>query len=397
MNDKILYVDDDPNILAACKRSLGRKLDITTVPTGAQGLEITREDGPFAVVLSDMRMPEMDGIEFICAVRQLAPDTVCMMLTGNSDQETAMNAVNRGHVFRFLTKPCPQDVLFAALEAGIKQYRLITAEKELLQKTLTGSIRALADVLMLVNPKAFARGSRIKPIVKALVRELKLDHPWQYEIAAMLSQIGCIVLPPETIDKVFAGGKLSAKETEMYASHPQNGCKLLDHIPRLEQSAQMIGGQLNRHDAMDAPDASTPAGAVALGSQILRAATDFDAYLSEGLGRQVTMARMREKKGEYNPQLIDILERVSIPEIDDALKGTVKKITVWKLAPGMYAHKDILTSTGTLLVPKDHEITHAIIERLKNFANGVGIREPILVLVPQTPEPTRAATVSSPR
>ena len=154
MTDKTLFVDDEPNVLAACKRSLGRKVKITTATSGAEGLETIRKDGPFAVVLSDMRMPEMDGIQFICAVRQLAPDTVCMMLTGNSDQETAMNAVNRGQIFRFLTKPCPQEDLFAALEAGIKQYRLITAEKELLQKTLTGSIRALVDVLGLVNPKS---------------------------------------------------------------------------------------------------------------------------------------------------------------------------------------------------------------------------------------------------
>ena len=137
MNYKILYVDDDPNILAACKRSLGRKLSIATAPTGAEGLKIIRKDGPFAVVLSDMRMPEMDGIEFICAVRQQAPDTVCMMRTGNSDQETAMYAVNKDQIFRFLTKPCPQDVLFTALEAGIKQYRLITAEKQLMQRKMT--------------------------------------------------------------------------------------------------------------------------------------------------------------------------------------------------------------------------------------------------------------------
>ena len=179
MSDRILYVDDEPNVLAACKRSLGRKLDITTATSGAEGLEIVRKEGPFAVVLSDMRMPHMDGVEFICAVRKQAPDTVCMMLTGNADQETAMNAINKGQIFRFLTKPCPQEDLSVALQAGIRQYRLITAEKELLNKTLMGSIRALSDVLGLVNPKAFARCSRIKLIVKALVEELKLEHAWQ--------------------------------------------------------------------------------------------------------------------------------------------------------------------------------------------------------------------------
>lgn len=383
MSDKILYVDDEPNVLAACKRSLGRKLKITTATGGGEGLEIIRKDGPFAVVLSDMRMPGMDGIEFICAVRRQAPDTVCMMLTGNSDQETAMNAVNKGQIFRFMTKPFPQDDLFEALEAGIKQYRLITAEKELLQKTLTGSIAVLVEVLGLVNPKAFARSSRIKQIVRAMVEELKLDQPWQYEMAGMLSQIGCIVLPPETIDRVFSGGKLTAQEQEMFASHPQNGRKLLDHIPRLEQCARMIEHQLDRHDAMAMSAPTEADDSAKLGSQIIHAATDFDSYLSEGLGRPVAIARMRENKGEYDPQLINILDWALIPGVDNALEGTVKELTVSNLIAGMYAREDILASTGTLLVPKGNEITQLLIERLRNFAKGAGVKEPVSVLVLQ--------------
>lgn len=385
MDDRILYVDDDPNILAASERSLGRRLKLTTATSGADGLEIIRKDGPFAVILSDMRMPAMDGVEFLCAARQLSPDSVCMMLTGNSDQETAMNAVNKGQIFRFLTKPCEQDVLADALKAGIKQYRLIIAEKELLQKTLTGSILALVDALGLVCPRAFARGGRIKQISSAMVTELEPEHPWQYEIAAMLSQIGCIVLPPETIDKVFSKSKLSSKEEEMYAAHPHTGSKLLQHIPRLEQSARMIEGQFSCFDEMENPDPATPAGAVSLGSQILRAAVDFDSFLADGLGRQIAIARMRDKKGEYNPQLIDILEQVAIPGIDVAQQGTVKQLTVWEIRAGMFANEDILASTGTLLVPKGNEITLPLIERLKNFANGAGVKEPIHILIPQEP------------
>ncbi len=382
MSDKILYVDDEPNVLAACKRSLGRKLKITTVTSGAEGLEIIRKDGPFAVVLSDMRMPEMDGIEFLCAVREQAPDTVCMMLTGNSDQETAMNAVNKGQVFRFLTKPCPQDILSTALENGIKQYRLITAEKELLQNTLLGSIKALSEVLSLVNPKAFARGNRIKPIVKALVAELDLDHAWQYEIAALLSQVGCIVLPPKIIDMVFSGEKLATKEAEMYASHPIHGSKFLNNIPRLEKCARMIDGQMKRFDAIETSGLDADEKAVVLGSQILHVALDFDLYLSDGFNRQAAVLKMNNKEGEYNPQLLKILTAISIPGIDGILMGTVKELEIWQLAVGMYAEKEILTSTGTLLVTKGAEITQPLIERLRNFAKGVGVQEPIKVFVP---------------
>ncbi len=390
VNDTILYVDDDPNILAACRRSLGRKLNLTTAQSGAEGLEIIRKSAPFAVVLADMRMPEMDGIEFLCQVRKLSPDTVGMMLTGNSDQETAKGAVNRGRVFRFLTKPCDQNVLRDALLAGISQYRLITAEKELLQKTLTGSIKALAEVLGLVNPKAFARGSRIKPIVKALVARLDLDQPWQYEIAAMLSQLGCIVLPPETIDKVFSKRELTEQEEEMFASHPHHGRKLLEHIPRLEQCAQIIEHQLTRYDAWDTAQMGQSDSAIALGAQILLASTDFDAHLSDGLGRLVAIKKMRERKGVYNPDLLDILENAPIPGVDDVLRGAIKNLNVSELNVGMFAVEDILTASGTLLVPKGSEITPPLLARLRNFVHGVGIAEPIRVLVPQPPAASAA-------
>lgn len=392
MEDKkwILFVDDEQNVLDGLRRMLGRTLNITTAQSGAEGLEIIRTSGPFAVVLADMRMPEMDGIEFLCQVRKLSPDTVGMMLTGNSDQETAKNAVNRSRVFRFLTKPCAPDVLRDALLAGISQHRLITAEKELLHKTLTGSIKALADVLGLVNPKAFARGGRIKPIVKVLVARMDLDQPWQYEIAAMLSQLGCIVLPPETIDKVFSRRTLTAREEEMFASHPHHGRKLLEHIPRLEQCAQIIEHQLTHYDAWDSAQMGRADSAVALGAQILLAATDFDAQLSEGRGRQVAVTKMRETKGVYNPDLLDILEKAPIPGIDDVLNGSVKNLNVSELNVGMFAIEDILTTAGTLLVPKGSEITQPLLARLRNFVHGVGIAEPIEVLVPHPPAASAA-------
>lgn len=379
---KILYVDDEQNVLDACRRSLGRKLDITTANSGAEGLALIRKDGPFAVVLSDMRMPQMDGVEFICAVRQQSPDTVCMMLTGNSDQETAMNAVNKGQIFRFLTKPCDQDVLHGALQAGIKQHRLITAEKELLQNTLTGSIRALVDVLSLVNPKAFARSNRVRQIVKVMVKELGLEHPWQYDIAAMLSQLGCIVLPPNVIDKVFSGKTLRDEEREMFESHPTHGKKLISHIPRMYIPAKIIERQLQRYDAVKSTGQDGGDSVIKTGAQILHAALGFEAHMASGLGRVVATTKMRDSVGEYDPALVDVLTTTSIPEIDDATQGTVEELTVRELKPGMYAHTDILTPQGNLLVVKGSEITQPIIDRLKNFSRGVGIVEPIQALVP---------------
>ena len=160
MPEKILCVDDEPNILNAYKRALRGTFLIETAAGGAEGLAILKGPDPFAVVVSDMRMPGMDGVEFLREVKQIVPDTVRIMLTGNSDQQTAIDAVNRGSIFRFLTKPCSPEDLSQAIDAAIQQYRLVMAEKELPEKTLTGCVKTLTDILSLVNPTAFSRAGR---------------------------------------------------------------------------------------------------------------------------------------------------------------------------------------------------------------------------------------------
>src|SRR6184192_4097590 len=103
--------------------------------------------GPYVVVVADMQMPGMNGVQFLTKAEAFSPDTVRIMLTRNADQKTAADAVNQGHVFRFLNKPCSPEQLAVTLTAGLKQYKLITAERELLESTLNGSVKLLTDIL----------------------------------------------------------------------------------------------------------------------------------------------------------------------------------------------------------------------------------------------------------
>lgn len=134
MTEKILFVDDETNILQAIQRQLRKRFDLATAEGGDEALRILKEQGPFAVIISDMRMPNMNGVELLALVKELHPDTVRLMLTGNADQETAMEAVNSGQIFRFLTKPCPPATLITALALALSQYRLITAERSSCKK-----------------------------------------------------------------------------------------------------------------------------------------------------------------------------------------------------------------------------------------------------------------------
>ena len=272
MNRKILCVDDEANVLSALERHLRKRFDLTTAVGPMEGLRVIGEDAGFAVVVSDLRMPSMDGIEFLSRVKATVPSSVRVMLTGYGDFHTAMAAVNEGSVFRFLTKPCPPETLATALESCVEQFRLQTLERDLLERTVCGSIELVSEILSLAHPAIFSRSLRIRRLVQRLVRQLGWKDSWQFEVAAMLSQIGCITLPTEVLDRAIAGEPLSDTERHAFQSYPAVGRDLLVNIPRFELIAEMVA--THRHAAWSqSVDGSDP---IMLGALALRIAAEFD-------------------------------------------------------------------------------------------------------------------------
>jgi len=373
MTEKVLFVDDEENILHSIKRDLRKRFDIYTAISGADALALLKNQGPFAVIVSDMRMPGMDGIQLLAAVKDQFPETVRLMLTGNADQETAIEAVNKGQIFRFLNKPCPTSTLVMAVALAQRQYRLIIAEKELLDKTLKGSITVLSEILSLASPMAFSSGLRVKTVVGEIARKMKLDNIWQFEIAALMSRIGCITLPPDTLSKLYAGQELDAKELAMYRDHPKIGAQLLEKIPRLETVAAIIAHQLLAYE--DFADCKDIKEDVCLGAQILRLSTDFDSLLHRGCKRAKALDQLHHESGAYNPELLKVLSGIKlVPENETILAVEIRDMSV-----GMIVEQDIVASNGVLIAPKGQEVTWSLIKGLKNFSQQVGVKEPILV------------------
>ena len=243
MPEKILMVDDESSVLVGYQRIFHHEFQIDTAPAGRRPWLALKATGPYAVVVSDMRMPEMDGASLLAKVKLLAPETVRIMLTGNSDIQSAVSAVNEGNIFRFLTKPCNKEALAKALTAGLVQYRLLTVEKDLLENTLQGCIQVLTEMLALVNPAAFGRAQRIRRYMHQVAERMDLESPWRFEVAAMMSQLGCVTLHPETIEAVHAGRPLPPDEQARFDAHPGVAHDLLAKIPRLEPMAWMIAHQ----------------------------------------------------------------------------------------------------------------------------------------------------------
>jgi len=379
MADKILFVDDEPAVLDGYKRMLHRDFQVDTAGGGQLGLAASQEHGPYSVVISDMRMPEMNGAQFFAQLRQTAPDTIRILLTGYTDLSAAMDAVNEGNIFRFLTKPCEKEVLARAITTGLVQYRLITAEKELLENTLMGSIKVLTDVLSAVSPEAFGRSMRITRCVRHLVSKLGLPAPWRFEAAAMLSQLGCVTLAPEVIQAAYMGQRLSPEDQARFDAHPQVAKDLLGNIPRLEPIAWMISQQLTAETVDKAPNGRTGAAeTVVLGAKILKLAVAYDSCRMNGLSEEDAIVRLQRRRGEFGQELLDALANLA-PE---SARTELRKIPTAKLTAGMILQHEIRTLTGMLLVAKGQEVTHALLIKLQNFSRAGTIDKEIMVLIP---------------
>src|SRR5580698_6133496 len=375
MPEKILMVDDEDAVLVGYQRMFRNEFQIETAPGGAAALAALEATGPYAVVVTDMRMPEMDGAQLLRKVKLLAPDTIRIMLTGDADVRNAVNAVNEGSIFRFLTKPCSKDTLAKALTAGLMQYRLVTAEKDLLEQTLQGSIQVLTEVLSLVNPTAFGRALRIRRYIHQAATRMTLASPWRFEVAAMMSQLGCVTLHPETMEAVYAGRPLPPDEQARFDAHPGVARDLLAKIPRMEPIAWMIANQ-NRSATVADDLAHEEMADLRLGATLLRATLAFDELVSRGLTQSDAASRLAREHADFDPRIF-----AALVELDGEKNLVeVRPCDVDDLAPfDMVLEEELRTKTGILLVSKGQEITSTLILKLKNFVDKGTIGRKVLI------------------
>jgi response regulator RpfG family c-di-GMP phosphodiesterase len=381
MAEMILFVDDDDKILEAFKREFGKQYSIKTALSGEQALEIIDQDEPFAIIIADIRMPRMDGIRFLSKARELTPNSVRIVLTGTADMQTAIHAVNQGQVFRFLTKPCPDAILRNSLEAGIKQYHLIIAEKELLEKTLVSSVKIMTEVLSLVSPSTFSKATRLRRIVVHIVQKMALEDAWQYELAAALSQIGLIVFPPAIMEKINSRVPLSHAEKMTFAKHPIVGSELLKNIPRLELIARMIKDQeLPLQDLPLREKTSKDDYVAAMGAHLIKVAIDYDNLVMSGIFHTDALAVLSSEEDKYQPEALAALDDLQPKDISDQIKF----LDIRDLDVGMILLEDIIDYDGKLLVANNQEVMYPLLMRLFKLNESKRLtNKAIKVLVPK--------------
>lgn len=375
--EKILFVDDDPNILASFLRQLRKNFAVETALGGEPALDLVASAGPYAVVVSDFKMPGMDGVQFLNRLRDLTPDTVRILLTGYADVDTSIRAVNDGNIFRLLTKPIDTETLVRSLVAGIKQYRLVIAEREILQKTLAGSIKVLTELLSLLNPEALGRSCRIKELAVSIAQGMGLGTDWTLDTAAMLCQLGMVMMPPEALQKVLAGEKLVGEDLQLYDMHPMIAADLIKHIPRLEEVARIITFQEKHYDGSGSPPAAIESGEdIPLGARILKVALDYDLLLSLTGNPQEALQELRDRKGWYDRKVVTALAG----HLAQSRMGQVRLMSIKDLTENMVLAEDVLARDGRVLVPRGYQVSRLLVNHLLNFQKSIGVVEPLKVV-----------------
>lgn len=363
---RILFVDDEPNVLIGVTRALRGRFDVVVSTGGDDALQQMTAD-TFDVVVSDMRMPIMDGASFLAHAKRLAPDTVRLVMSGHSDLEASVRAINQGRIFQFLVKPVGRDALVSAVDAAVEQRRLVMAERELLERTLTGAVDALSEGLALTSPLAFGRSRRLKNLVTALAEELKLPKRWPLEIAAMLSQLGAATLPPDTVQRWYADEPMSEVEREMVARVGAISCQQLRHIPRLEPVLELI-------PVIDRVEPS--AGIPSLEARVLEVAGALELRLFRGQPIAAALEAMADT-GRFDPVLLAACRRLKALLLG---QGPRRSVPVSAVSAGMVLAEDVKAKSGALLIARGHAVSDGLVVCLRNFAATVGVREPIHVI-----------------
>jgi response regulator RpfG family c-di-GMP phosphodiesterase len=374
MNRRVLFVDDEPEVLAGIARNLRKDFEIHTETDPRKALGMLEGSQPFAVIVADMRMPGMDGVDFLHEAKRISPLSIRLMLTGDASRQTPIGAVNRGDVFKFVTKPCEADTLRKVVELAARHHDIEVAEKAILEETLRGSVKALADVLALAQPLAFGRVHRLRAATNAIGALLGGCDGWELDATALLSQLGCVCLPLPLLEKIATGASLTDSERADYWKHPVLGAELVRNVPRLENIAVSILHQLKDYAGGGPPHDGLVGDAIPLPARILRVVLEHDALRGAGTCDEQTLSLLANSRNKFDQRVLAALATYLANRVAEAVP-----VLPSLLECGMIVEQDVIADQGVLLLCRGQEVTPAVRAHLQRFHTAGLLPGPILV------------------
>lgn len=421
----LLFVDDEANILASLKR-LFRPFGyrIFTAESGAQGLEIMERE-TVDLVVSDMRMPEMSGAQFLEKVRARWPDTVRILLTGYAEIASTIDAINKGQIYRYISKPWNDNDIGLIIKHALQQ-KFLEREKqrlealtlkqneelkdlnatleekvkarteevrramatlevvhEKLKKGFITSIRVFSNLIELREGSMAGHSRRVADLARSLAQRLGMSPAEVQDVflAGLLHDVGKIGLPDRLLDKPI--GNLTSEERIEVIKHPIKGQTALMALEQLQGAAKFIRGHHERFDGLGYPDKLVGL-EIPLGARILAVANDFDSaqfgtLLSKHLKQADAITFINEGRGRrYDATVVDAFMEVMGKDAPVVPSGLEVALHSDQIQAGMVLSRDLMSKTGELLLAKDYILDEQLIGQIMSYER---LGEPLTIYI----------------
>ena len=377
--ETVLLVDDDERLLNDLRSQLRGKFETVTAVGGERALEILENQSAIAVIICDMHIRGMTGIEVLEAFSKKSPATTRIMLTANADQDCAIEAINKSHVYGFLKKPCSTDSLIEGIENGLTHHRLLVREKKLMETTLAGSIKLLSDVVSLMDPAATSHSRKIGRWADVLSPHLIGVNRWELNFAVMLAPLGRIAIPLDALLRHNKSESLSEEERTMIENVPKVGNQLLNNIPSMATVSNAVLYQDKNFDGSGFPDDNTHGAEIPVIARVLRILKSLAEISSDSQLAATHLDELLRHKEWFDPELLLIARQHLIaPETSTSESKDQKQEEVHTTRPstmvrtstlheGQRLAADLINTDGTLILSEGTELSQTQVEKIRSM------------------------------
>ncbi|MDA9556230.1 response regulator [Vibrio sp.] len=363
MDYPVLLVDDEANILSAFKRGLHKEVSLDVAQSADETLKLMQSKN-YAIIVADMQMPNMDGLTLLQKVKERSPDSVRMMLTGNTDQKTSVDAINHADIFRFINKPCSSSELLIHLKSALKMYELVVAERILLDKTLKSTIHLLNEVLSLSNPKISRYNSQILLYMKRLASEIKLKPHWSFDSMIQLSQLGYLTLNSQYFN--IHQSKAHTMNTKTLWRSVLLSHSFINKIPRMTKLAKNILYQEKCFNGAGYPEDNIKGKEIPIGARMLKIVATYVRLEMSGIESADALIELNKNPEYYDPELLPLMSHIVEYEREMYI------ININQLKSGMVIEDDIYTLKGQLIATKGQTVSETMLNIISScFENNV--------------------------
>ena len=413
----ILCVDDEPSILSALRRLFrAHGFTVVAAESGQAGLDLL-ETEPIDLVISDMRMPHMDGVVFLEHVRQRKPDILRLLLTGYADIASITGAINRGEIYRYIAKPWDDTDIILTVQDALDRSSLLLEKKRLealvtaqneelkivnaslevkvqartvelkqandrLKSNFLTSIKMFTALIELRDNRLAGHSRRVADTARRLAHALAMDNRQVQEVfvAGLLHAIGMVGFDDELLQTPVSA--MTPRQLEVFRKHPARAEQLLMPLAELKSTVEIIAAQLERFDGSGYPQ-GIPGKHIALGARILAVASDYDSLQlgllePRQLGHQEALDLIRQRSGlRYDPAVVSAFLDIYRDLAQDDLPvttATTRTLASRELAVGMVLARDMTSPTGLLLLTAGHVLDDAVIRKITGFEHSIGSR-----------------------